>query len=302
MVRVTLVYPSIGGRVRAAQMQPLSIAALAGLTPHDVALRFYDDRFENVDYDAPADLAGISVQTFTAKRTYEIAAEFRRRKVPVVLGGFHVTAVPEEAAQHADAVVIGQAEDLWPRLLEDARSGRLQRVYRQEVRPSLQGLRYPREIFQGKRYLPINMVEFGRGCPYTCGFCSVSEYFGRRKDCRPIGEVVDEIEKNAERIETLTGRKPQFYRDATTFSDEVCPQIANDLGEKMVSYPVLGDAGATYNAAQIKNVLEKAPAGSIVIAHMNHPEKQTAEGMMAVLPELQKEGFRFVKLEDYQLK
>jgi peptidoglycan/xylan/chitin deacetylase (PgdA/CDA1 family) len=116
------------------------------------------------------------------------------------------------------------------------------------------------------------------------------------------GEVVDEIEKNAERIETLTGRKPQFYRDATTFSDEVCPQIANDLGEKMVSYSVLGDAGATYNAAQIKIVLEKAPAGSIVIAHMNHPEKQTAEGMMAVLPELQKEGFRFVKLEDYQLK
>ena len=111
-MRVTLVYPSIGGRVRAAQMQPLSIAALAGLTPHDVALRFYDDRLETVDYDAPADLAGISVQTFTAKRAYEIAAEFRRRKVPVVLGGFHATAVPEEAAQHADAVVVGQAEDL----------------------------------------------------------------------------------------------------------------------------------------------------------------------------------------------
>jgi radical SAM superfamily enzyme YgiQ (UPF0313 family) len=181
-------------------MQPLSIAALAGLTPDDVALRFYDDRLETVDYDAPADLAGISVQTFTAKRAYEIAAEFRRRKVPVVLGGFHVTAVPQEAAQHADAVVIGQAEDLWPGLLEDARTGRLQRVYRQQQRPSLQGLRYPREIFQGKRYLPINMVEFGRGCPYACGFCSVSEYFGRRKDCRPVSEVVDEIRALPRRI------------------------------------------------------------------------------------------------------
>jgi radical SAM superfamily enzyme YgiQ (UPF0313 family) len=192
-MRVTLVYPSIGGRVRAAQMQPLSIAALAGLTPPDVNLRFYDDRFEQIDYDAPADLAGISVQTFTAKRAYEIAAEFRRRKVPVVLGGFHATAAPEEAARYADAVVIGQAEELWPRLLEDARAGRLQRVYRQGPRPPLQGLRYRREIFQGKRYLPINMVEFGRGCPYTCGFCSVSEYFGRRKECRPVSEVVDEI-------------------------------------------------------------------------------------------------------------
>jgi radical SAM superfamily enzyme YgiQ (UPF0313 family) len=199
-MRVTLVYPSISGRVRAIQMQPLTIAALAGLTPDDVALRFYDDRIETVDYDAPADLAGISLQTFTARRAYEIAAEFRRRKVPVVLGGFHVTAVPEEAAQHSDTVVIGQAEDLWPRLLADARSGRLQPVYRQEQRPSLEGLRYSRDIFRGKPYFRNNMVEFGRGCPYTCGFCSVSEYFGRRKDCRPVGEVVDEIRALPRRI------------------------------------------------------------------------------------------------------
>jgi len=187
-------------------MQPLSMAALAGLTPDDVVLRFYDDRLEAVDYDAPADLAGISVQTFAAKRAYEIAGEFRRRKVPVVLGGFHVTAVPEEAAQHADAVVIGQAEDLWPRVLEDVRAGRLQRVYRQERPPSLEGLRYQRAIFQGKKYLRINMVEFGRGCPYACGFCSVSEYFGRRKDCRPVALVVEEIR-------TLPRRIIQFVDD-----------------------------------------------------------------------------------------
>jgi len=194
-MRVTLVYPSMGGRVRAAQMQPLSIAALAALAPGDITVRFFDDRVEAVDYDAPAELAAISVQTFTAKRAYEIAAEFRRRKVPVVLGGFHVTAVPDEAAEHADAVVVGQAEESWPRLLADARAGRMQRVYRQERRPSLEGLHYRRDIFRGKRYLPINMVEFGRGCPYACGFCSVSEYFGRRKDCRPVREVVDEIRR-----------------------------------------------------------------------------------------------------------
>ena len=179
--------------MRAVQMQPLTMAALAGLTPDGVTVSFYDDRLENVPYDAATDLVGISVQTFTAKRAYEIASEFRRRNVPVVLGGFHATAVPEEAAQHADAVVIGQAEDLWPRLLGDARSGRLQRVYRQQQRPSLQGLRYRRDIFRGKPYFRNNMVEFGRGCPYACGFCSVSEYFGHRKDCRPVSEVVDEI-------------------------------------------------------------------------------------------------------------
>jgi radical SAM superfamily enzyme YgiQ (UPF0313 family) len=192
-MHVTLIYPSMGRRIRAAQMQPLTIAALAGVTPDEIELSFFDDRIEDVNYDAPTDLVGISVQTFTAKRAYEIADEFCRRKVLVVLGGFHVSAVPDEAAQHADAIVVGQAEELWPRLLEDARHGRLQRVYQQQQRPSLQGLRYSRNIFQGKKYLHIHMVEFGRGCPYSCGFCSVSQFFGRRKDCRPVGEVIDEI-------------------------------------------------------------------------------------------------------------
>jgi radical SAM superfamily enzyme YgiQ (UPF0313 family) len=174
-------------------MQPLTMAALAGLTPVDVPVAFYDDRIENIPFDAPTDLVGISVQTFTAKRAYEVAAEFRRRNVPVVLGGFHVTAVPEEATQHADAIVVGQAEELWPRAVEDAKAGRLQRVYQMERRPSLQGLRYRRDIFKGKRYLPMTLVEFGRGCPYSCNFCSVGEYFGHRKDCRPVGEVIEDI-------------------------------------------------------------------------------------------------------------
>ena len=192
--------------MRAVQMQPLTMAALAGLTPDGVTLSFYDDRLENVPYDLATDLVGISVQTFTAKRAYEIAAEFRRRNVPVALGGFHATAIPEEAAQHADAVVIGEAEESWPRVLEDARTGRLQRVYRTERRPSLRGLRYRRDIFRGKRYLPLSLVEFGRGCPYSCGFCSVGEYFGHRKDCRPVGEVVEEIR-------TLPRRSLEFVDD-----------------------------------------------------------------------------------------
>ncbi|WP_321476134.1 radical SAM protein [uncultured Paludibaculum sp.] len=205
-MRVTLVYPSMGRRVRAVQMQPLTIAALAGLAPGDVNIRFFDDRFERIDYNAPTDLAAISVQTFAARRAYEIADEFRRRGIPVVLGGFHVTAVPEEAAQHADAVVIGAAEESWPRALEDARNGRLQPVYRSSRQPSLAGLRYRREVFTGKRYLRIDLVEFGRGCPYACGFCSVAGFFGSRKECRPVTEVVEEIRH-------IPGRFVEFVDD-----------------------------------------------------------------------------------------
>lgn len=193
-MHVTLVYPSLGGRVRAVQMQPLTMAALAGLTPPGIEVAFYDDRLEEIPSDTPTDLVGISVQTFTAKRAYEIAGEYRRRGVPVVLGGFHVTALPDEAAQHADAIVTGQAEELWPQVLADARAGRLQRAYRATRQPSLAGLRYRRHIFAGKRYLPVSLVEFGRGCPYACNFCSVSQYFGQRKVCRPVAEVIAEID------------------------------------------------------------------------------------------------------------
>ena len=193
-MRVTLIYPSMGGPMQAAQMQPLTMAALAGLTPKDVSLTFYDDRIERIPYDEPTDLVGISVQVFTAKRAYEIAAEFRRRRVPVVLGGFHVTSMPEEAMEHANAIVMGEAEALWPDVIEDVRRNQLQRVYQSGKRACLRDLNYRRDIFNGKRYLPVNLVEFGRGCPHGCSFCSVSVHFKRGKTSRPVSEVVEEIQ------------------------------------------------------------------------------------------------------------
>lgn len=192
-LKVTLVYPSMGEKMRAAQLEPLTMAALAGLTPKNISLSFWDDRIEDIPYHEPTDLAAITVHTFTAKRAYEIAAEFRQRNVPVVLGGFHVSFMPEEALEYADAVVIGEAEELWPLVLKDVRNGTLQKIYRTEQISSLQGLRYRREIFNGKRYLPVSLVEFGRGCPSACTFCSVSVFFQQRKRCRPVSEVLEEI-------------------------------------------------------------------------------------------------------------
>ena len=205
-MRVTLIYPSMGGPMQAAQMQPLTMAALAGLTPKDVSLSFYDDRIEKIPYDEPTDLVGISVQVFTAKRAYEIAVEFRRRGVPVVLGGFHVTSMPEEAMEYANAIVMGEAEALWPGVIEDAGRNRLQRVYQSGKRACLRGLNYRRDIFYGKRYLPVNLVEFGRGCPHGCTFCSVGVHFKRGKTCRPVSEVIEEIQ-------TLPRRRLFFVDD-----------------------------------------------------------------------------------------
>src|SRR5512139_2628352 len=151
-MRLTLIHPAIGRRpgvnyMRTWQMEPLPIAVLAALTPKDVELRFHDDRMESIPFDEPTDLVAISVETYTARRAYQIASLYRQRGVPVVMGGFHATLMPEEVAGYAEAVVIGEAEELWPQVIADFQAGRLQRFYRPAGRPSLQGLRVDRSIF-----------------------------------------------------------------------------------------------------------------------------------------------------------
>src|SRR5215470_13618485 len=132
-MRLTLVHPCVGRRrgqpyIRTWQMEPLAPATLAGLTrQHDseTQVRFYDDRTEAIPFDAATDLVAMSVETYTAKRSYQIASEYRRRGVPVVMGGFHPTLVPDEAAEYAESIVMGEAEGLWPQVIEDFRNGRL---------------------------------------------------------------------------------------------------------------------------------------------------------------------------------
>ena len=199
-MRLTLIHPCIGRRtgekyIRTWQMEPLAPAVLAGLTPKDVDVRFYDDRMEVIPYDEPADLVAISVETYTARRAYEIATEYRRRGVPVVMGGFHATLVPDEVAQYAESVVIGEAEGLWPQVIDDFRSGRLQPVYRAGQRPSLAGPRADRSIFAGKRYLPLGLVEAGRGCHFKCEFCAIQSYFSSTQTRRPPEEVCEEVQR-----------------------------------------------------------------------------------------------------------
>src|SRR5258707_3585016 len=121
-MRLTIIHPCIGRRpgqsyIRTWQMEPLPAATLAGLTPKDVELRLYDDRMETIPFDEATDLVAISVETYTAKRAYQIACEYRKRSVPVVMGGFHASLCPEEVSRHAEAVVTGEAEAVWPMVI-----------------------------------------------------------------------------------------------------------------------------------------------------------------------------------------
>ncbi|MCL2787411.1 MAG: radical SAM protein [Micrococcales bacterium] len=197
--RIALIKPNIGVRIHSgrrdnAAMEPLGLSVLAGLTPPEAEGFLVDDRLEPVPYDTPTDLAAITVETFTARRAYQIADEYRRRGVPVVMGGMHPFLVPDETANHADSLLIGDAEGAWPGLVADAMAGRLRSRYTcPDDRPIQDGTIPDRSIFGKRRYLPIHLMQFSRGCPYRCKYCAISTYFSATHHTRPPEEVVDEI-------------------------------------------------------------------------------------------------------------
>jgi radical SAM superfamily enzyme YgiQ (UPF0313 family) len=174
-------------------MEPLSQAVLAGLTNPEIEFSFYDDRVERIPYEIPTDLVAITIETYTAKRAYQIASEYRQRGVPIVMGGFHATLCPEEVSQYAEAVVIGEAEDVWQQVLIDAERGTLKPYYVTSKHVTLSNVKFDRSIFSNKKYLPLALVESGRGCLHKCDFCAVQTFSVNTHAVRPPDEIIAEI-------------------------------------------------------------------------------------------------------------
>lgn len=175
-------------------LPPLSLTTLAAQTPPDCEVVLEDENVGPIDFDDVPDLVGITAMTPLAPRAYEIAARFRARGARTVMGGFHASMVPDEACRHVDAVVIGEAEGVWPQLLDDAAQGRLRSSYRRESRPDLSGLPPARRELLGKdRYLFRNVMQTTRGCPFHCEFCSVSAFHGRTIRTRPLEDIEAEL-------------------------------------------------------------------------------------------------------------
>jgi len=208
-VNLTLIRPNLGDFRSSDAMPPLAMGILAARAP-GWEIRFFDEKAEAVPtHDCP-DLAALSVETFTAHRAYAIADAYRARGVPVVMGGYHPTFLPDEALAHADAVVTGDAEGAWERLLDDFRQARMQRRYGGGNDAPLADYRLDRSIYHGKRYAPVELVQYGRGCRFACDFCSIHSFYGTKLRTRRLDGLVGEIEG-------LPARRQLFFVDDNLF-------------------------------------------------------------------------------------
>jgi len=172
----------------------LTLTTLAALTPPDIDVRITDENLEPIDFEEDVDLVGVTGMVLHAPRAYEIADRFRQRGVPVVMGGPHASSCPIEAKEHVDAVVIGEAENIWRGLIEDLKNGCLKPFYKADAFCSMKGFPPPRlDLLRKEAYMTVNCVQTTRGCPYQCDFCHVTHFFGKTYRCRPVEEVVEEV-------------------------------------------------------------------------------------------------------------
>jgi len=220
-MKVELISPAVEEN---APVPNLALSIIASLTPPDVRVSYTDDLITPIDLDKglkEVDLVGISVLTKTALRAYRIADAYRQRGIPVVLGGIHPTALPDEAKEHADAVVIGEAEETWPSLIEDIRRNNLKPFYRQENLIDPSNIPKPRrEILPRKGYFPLDVVQVSRGCPYRCEFCSVRKFFGDSYRFRSVADVIEEVKGLSRRLimfndDNIIGN-PSYFRELFT--------------------------------------------------------------------------------------
>jgi radical SAM superfamily enzyme YgiQ (UPF0313 family) len=270
-MRITLIKPRIGTSddtlyVDEARMEPLTLSVIAGLTPPDVDVRIYDDRMERIPFDEPTSLVGITVETWTARRAYQIADEYRRRGVPVILGGVHTTLATEEAGQHADSVFVGDAEQGWGEVVADAAVGRLKPIYRASPGVAQSGgVRPARDLYRGKGYLPIHLMQFSRGCPFACTFCAVSRYFDRRLYHRHLDEIVAEIA-------TLDKKIVFFVDDNLTANPERAKELCRALIPLRIRWVSQGSIDMTEDPELMSLMVESGCLGHVIGFESLDPE------------------------------
>ncbi|MFC1854185.1 B12-binding domain-containing radical SAM protein [candidate division CSSED10-310 bacterium] len=223
---------------------PLALACLKAVTPVDHNVQVIDETIQEVRINEDTDLVGISIVTANANRGYDLADQLRQKGITVVMGGIHVTLCPDEARQHADAIVVGEGEEVWPQLLEDVENKKLESCY-QAPAVDLAEIPIPdHAVFSNERYRIPNTVMATRGCPFGCSFCSTSLIYGHKYRKRSIADVITEIQQFQNRF--------FIFLDDNLFFD---PQYARELMTAVTPLKKRWVSQAAFNVAHDQELL-----------------------------------------------
>lgn len=256
--------------------KPLSLMVIAALTPKDWEITILDENVGIPDYDAlpRPDLVGITSFTSQASRAYELADDFRSRGIPVVMGGIHATMCQDEAMEHADAVVTGEAEGVWPELLEDAKQGKMKRVYDGSL-IDMEHVPAARHDLMSDAYA-LGVIQTTRGCPLNCSFCSVTRFNGTRYRQRPIPDVVEEFRSIREkRVLIVDDNIIGTRREHIARAKDLFRAMADaDLGKKWIAQTTINFA----DDEELLTLAKKAGCTGVFIGL----ETTTPEGLVEI--------------------
>ncbi|MFA6223521.1 MAG: radical SAM protein [Desulfomonilaceae bacterium] len=231
----------------------LAIPTLISLTPPQHEIRVFDQNIEEIDYSWEADLVGITVRTMFATRAYEISENFRARGMKTILGGIHPSMCPEDALQHCDSVAIGEAEEIWHSVLQDAEKGELKRIYKAEKFADLTAFPIPdRSSLSKKQYL-LDIVQTTKGCPFHCEFCSVHAFDGQRIRSKTVEQVIREIQGIDSFHATYKKKTSIFFADDNIIADKA---FSKELFLALQPYNINWMCQASINISRETDLLE----------------------------------------------
>ncbi len=267
----------------------LMIPYIAGLTPKDFDLTLCDERLEDIDFDAGWDLVGMTTTIGASLRAYQLGDEFRKRGIPVVMGGFHATLQTEEALKHADAVVQGEADYVWEPLLRDWQDGKLKKTYRSDKLHDLKNLPRPRhELLPLNRYLfKAVPIQASRGCPYRCAFCEIPVFYTGTYRTRPVGDIVEEIK---EVIKVAGFRRFQFIDDQITGKHRFARELFKALKPLNIRFSCLW----TVNSNHDEDLLRLAAEAGVF--HVNIGVESISQESLLSMNKIQNHPAEYKKL------
>lgn len=243
-MKIAFIKPSMFGEIAKDAMMPLVFSIIKPLTPEDVDIVFYDERIESIPTKLDVDVIAMTVETFSAKRAYNLAVKYKKENKTIIMGGFHPTMLPEESLKYADSVIIGEAEDTWTTVIKDLKNNNLQKKYISGNDFDLSKIKYDYSVFKGKKYNKIGLLQFSRGCKFNCDFCSIHAFYKDGIRCKPIETIIDELKNMKE--------KHVFFIDDNLFSNEVA---AKKLFEALVPLKKKWFCQISIDIAQNKELL-----------------------------------------------